>query len=96
MNVRAMDALDQALDLVTLLEFTCAGMDVEAATGMILVLHEIESRLKDVWEGIDTGDDAEGGADGFTLAQIVDVAKELGVHYEDMVTAISKVGETSR
>lgn len=53
-NVKMLDALDQALDLLTLLEVTCAGTDADEAAGMNLVLHEIESRLKDVWEGINT------------------------------------------
>lgn len=53
-NVKMLDALDQALDLVTLLEVTCAGTDADEAVGMNLVLHEIESRLKVVWEGINT------------------------------------------
>lgn len=47
-----LDALDQALDLIALLEVTCEGTDADEAAGMNLVLYEIESRLKVVREGI--------------------------------------------
>lgn len=93
-NMEIFDTLDQAIDLVELLEVTCAGMDAGEAPGMNIVLHEIESRLRNLWQGIETKDDTEGNTDGFTMAQIVELAKAVGVHYEDMFNAVSKVFDT--
>lgn len=109
-SVEMRDKLQNALDKLSVIFSICASdADINSChDGLSLLADNVFVDVAEVLEALDertaaesrqkdsdTKDDTEDSTDGFTMAQIVAVARELGVHYEDMFNAISKVGEAS-